>query len=138
MAIGASKLDKYDAQEIRRLTTLGYNDCEIARQYIPRKGQKISRMTVRDIRIGKRWNDETKSFVMKEDIKDLPVIETTVNGVVLRTELGWLQTRSLEKWFFLTYKDNQEVDGPPVSLMLKKPGKKQIMDFHNFFVQEYL
>jgi hypothetical protein len=136
--IGASKLNKEDALAIRRLVAKGHNDAQIAREFVSHNGSTISRIHVRDIRIGKKWNMDKHGFIMKDDLQDLPYLKTEVNGDVFETELGFLVTATKKKWFFLTLLNFQEVDGPPTSLLDRKPSKGEILAFHNSFVSHYL
>lgn len=136
--IGASKLNKYDVFKIKKLVKEGLNDCEIARQFIPESGEPVTREHIRAIRIGKRWNEVNHSFVMKDDLQDLPLLRTDINGFEIETQVGWLKTKTMEKWFFLTLVDNQEVDGPLGQLMDEKPSTREILQFHNQFVSMYL
>ena len=79
--IGASKLNKIDVLKIKKLVNDGLNDCEIARQFIPDSGEPVTREHIRAIRIGKRWNDVNHSFIMKDDLRDLPLLKTDINGI---------------------------------------------------------
>jgi len=136
--IGAKKLNKNDIVKIKRLIAEGINDYQIAREFIPESGQTVSREHIRNIRIGKRWNMEAHSFVMKNDLNDLTLLKTEINGMTFETQLGWLRTATMEKWFFLTLIDDVEVDGPTSYLMDQKPRKNEIFRFHNSFVASYL
>lgn len=62
MAIGASKLTKEDVINIKELISLGLKDKEIAEQF------NVSRTHVANIKLGYRWNDLKKSYVMKSEI----------------------------------------------------------------------
>jgi hypothetical protein len=136
--IGASKLNKTDVLKIKKLVKDGLNDCEIARQFIPESNEPVTREHIRAIRIGKRWNQVNHSFLMKEDLSDLPHLRTHINGVQIETQVGWLKTKTLEKWFFLTLVDDIEVDGPLDQLMDFKPSTREILQFHHQFVSMYL
>jgi hypothetical protein len=136
--IGAYKLNKNDILKIRNLISQGVNDYQIAREFISESGESVTREHIRAIRKGQRWNKDNRSFLMKDELSDLPVIKTEMNGRVFETQLGWLKTKDLEKWFFLTLMDDMEVDGPMGYLMDKKPLKKEILAFHNSFVSSYL
>lgn len=136
--IGASKLNKTDVLKIKKLVRDGLNDCEIARQFIPESNEPVTREHIRAIRIGKRWNQLNHSFLMKEDLSDLPHLRTHINGVQIETQVGWLKTKTLEKWFFLTLVDDIEVDGPLDQLMDFKPSTREILQFHHQFVSMYL
>ena len=136
--IGASKLNKIDVLKIKKLVNDGLNDCEIARQFIPDSGESVTREHIRAIRIGKRWNDVNHSFIMKDDLRDLPLLKTDINGIEIETQVGWLKTKTMEKWFFLTLVDDVEVDGPLDQLMDTKPSTREILQFHTQFVSMYL
>jgi hypothetical protein len=136
--IGASKLNKQDVIKIKKLVAQGLNDSEISRQFIPESGETVTSEHIRAIRRGRRWNDDKNSFIMKEDLNDLPSIKTDVNEMIIETQLGWLKTKTMERWFFLTLIDNQEVDGPSDHMMFEKPSKREILRFHNLFVSQYL
>ena len=136
--IGAGKLNKNDIVKLKKLFAENINDYQIAREFIPESGQSISREHIRNIRIGKRWNDDVRSFIMKEDLSDLLSFKTQFNDMVFETQLGWLKTKTYEKWFFLTLLDDKEVNGPTSTLMDKKPLKSKVLKFHNEFVQMYL
>lgn len=136
--IGAGKLNKNDIVKLKKLFAENINDYQIAREFIPESGQSISREHIRNIRIGKRWNDDVRSFIMKEDLSDLLSFKTQFNDMVFETQLGWLKTKTYEKWFFLTLLDDKEVNGPTTTLMDKKPLKSKVLKFHNEFVQMYL
>ena len=136
--IGASKPNKTDVLKIKKLARDGLNDCEIARQFIPESNEPVTREHIRAIRIGKRWNQVNHSFLMKEDLSDLPHLRTHINGVQIETQVGWLKTKTLEKWFFLTLVDDIEVDGPLDQLMDFKPSTREILQFHHQFVSMYL
>jgi len=136
--VGASKLNKHDAAKIRKLIAEGNNDCKISREFIAESGHSVSREHIRSIRIGERWNADMHSFVMKEDLSDLPLLSTDLQGMVFVTQLGWLKTKKLEKWFYLTLINDEEVNGPSTYLMDRKPLKHEILHFHNSFVEMYL
>lgn len=136
--IGAGKLNKNDIVKLKKLFAENINDYQIAREFIPESGQSISREHIRNIRIGKRWNDDVRSFIMKEDLSDLLSFKTQFNDMVFETQLGWLKTKTYEKWFFLTLLDDKEVNGPTTTLMDKKPLKSKVLKFHNEFVSMYL
>lgn len=136
--VGASKLNKNDVQKIRHLFTQGLNDCEIARQFIPESGQQVSREHIQRIRHGHRWNLEKNSFIMKDHLNDLPVLKTQIGEYQIETQVGWLKTKTLERWFFLTLVNDIEVNGPYGHLMEKKPSKGKILRFHNQFISMYL
>jgi hypothetical protein len=136
--IGATKLNKNDIVRLKKLFAQDITDYQIAREFIPESGQTVSREHIRNIRIGKRWNDEERSFVMKEDLSDLLSVKTELNKMVFETQLGWLKTKSYEKWFLLTLLDDIEVNGPTTHLMDRKPLTCDILNFHNEFVAMYL
>jgi hypothetical protein len=136
--IGAKKLNKQDAAKIRKLVAQGLNDAQIARQFISENGSSVSREHIRSIRVGDRWNEKRHSFVMKEDLNDLPMLKTEMNGMVFETQVGWLKTKTLDKWFLWTLINDEEVDGPMTFLMDEKPSMKDILQFHKEFVSIYL
>ena len=61
--IGAHKLTQEMVLEIKELfLTTKYSDGKIGKMY------GVSREHINKIRNGRRWNDETRSFIMKEGV----------------------------------------------------------------------
>lgn len=136
--IGASKLNKQDVLNIKKLIQQGLNDCHISRVFVSENGHKVSREHILQIRKGNRWNTQKHSFLMKEDLLNLPHIITMVGNDIYETQLGWLKTKTMERWFILTVVNDVEVDGPSTSLLTQKPSTEDLMTFHQDFIKMYL
>lgn len=137
--IGASKLNRKDVERIHELIKEGNNDYKIAREFVSESGQKVSREHILCIRHGKRWNSVKRSFMMKDEIEeDFPTVITLVGNDIFETQVGRVQTKTMDKWFFLTLINDNEVDGPEVCLTDKKPLRDDILTFHQKFIRSYL
>jgi len=62
--VGASKLTSDDVKKIKELLSLGVKISEISKNF------KVSTSHITNIKNGLRWNDNKKSFIMKDDIPE--------------------------------------------------------------------
>jgi len=62
--IGSSKLNREDVKVIRELLTLGKTHQSIGDMF------GVSREHITAIANNRRWNDQTRSFIMKEDLTE--------------------------------------------------------------------
>jgi hypothetical protein len=69
--IGASKINEVDdLPKLRELINQEPNNHRVAETFKTSKGQQISPEMVRAVRKGKRWNTDTRSFLMKTEMQE--------------------------------------------------------------------
>jgi hypothetical protein len=96
--IGASKLDEQKVQEIKRLfATTMLCDGDIAEMY------GVSREMINQIRSGKKWNDEKRSFVMKDQMKSYTKTITIVRGNQYSSQISPVETTQGRLFIVLHY-----------------------------------
>jgi len=96
--IGASKLTEQQVQEIKRLfATTMLCDGDIADMY------KVSRELINLIRSGKRWNDNKRSFVMKDAIKRYTKTTTIIGGNHYSSQITPVETTQGRLFIILHY-----------------------------------
>ena len=101
--IGAYKLTEEDVIEMKHLfNTTHLSDREIAKLY------NVSRQHISRIRNGKRWNDEIRSFTMKDSVRPIQypqnnieiIFDTTIQRPVPKKKTFFQRTcRSLALFF---------------------------------------
>lgn len=69
--VGAWKIDENtdDLQRLRHMFEIGLNNTQIAKIYRTRSGHTLSRPYIKEIRSGKKWNPDKRSFLMKTEIQ---------------------------------------------------------------------
>jgi hypothetical protein len=133
---GASKLNEQEVDKILEMVSLGMNDCQVARLYKTPTNQTISRVHVRQIRIGKRWNAERRSFIHKDELLNSPSIETEINGNRLKTEIAILMLKSSTRYLILTSLNDELIDGE-VNYTETKPTIEDLIETHISLMNEH-
>ena len=84
MAIGASKLTEDDVKIIKDLLSRGMTHRTIGEIF------GVSRQLITSINNGKRWNEETKSFIMKRsnDYRQFTDQPKTIKSITIRYNDG--------------------------------------------------
>ncbi len=96
--IGASKLTEQQVQEIKRLfATTMLCDGDIAEMY------NVSREMINLIRNGKRWNDEERSFTMKDTIKRYTKTITLIGGKKYSSQITPVETTQGRLFIIIHY-----------------------------------
>lgn len=96
--IGASKLTEENVIEIKRLfRETDLNNQQIADMF------GVSRPHISHIRTGRKWNDNTRSFTMKKELKRYTRTITIINGVRYSTGISPLQTINGDKYAIVHY-----------------------------------
>lgn len=134
--IGSSKINEQtdDLQRLQELFDLGLNNAEISRIYKTNSGHSISRIHVSEIRRGKRWNQSTRSFLMKHELENQDTIETVIDGEHYKTCIAQIITDNrIYHIYFTSINSFPTFYGNP-SLMVEKPTRMDLMKFHNQFV----
>ena len=134
--IGSSKINEQtdDLQRLQELFDLGLNNSEIARIYKTNSGQSISRIHVSEIRRGKRWNINTRSFLMKHELENQDTIETVIGGDHFKTCIAQIITDNRIYHIYFTSINSFPTFYSNPSLMVEKPLRTDLMKFHNQFV----
>ncbi len=100
--IGASKLTEQQVQEIKRLfATTMLCDGDIAEMY------NVSRIMINQIRNGKRWNEEERSFTMKDTIKRYTRTITIIRGNQYSSQISPVETTQGRLFIVLHYIGNE-------------------------------
>lgn len=128
--IGAYKLNEQQVQEIKRLfATTMLCDADIAEMY------EVSRELINLIRNGKRWNDETRSFTMKEQIKRYTKTITIVRGNQYSSQITPVETTQGRLFIILHY-IGDEVFYETSRIFTTEPNYEVFKDEHNNFIKK--
>lgn len=130
--VGASKINNTtnDLDRLYELFDLGLNNSEIARVYRTNSGASLSRIHISSIRRGKRWNLDTRSFIMKDELLNQDTITTTYKGKVIKTCISQLITDGEMYYVYTTYMDGKPSMHVETSLMVRKPSNKDLIQYH--------
>jgi len=134
--IGASKID-YESDDLQRLFAMinaGMNDSQIHREYRTNSNETISREHISKIRKRERWNMTNRSFIMKQELQDLPMIKTLYNGHSFKSEVAVLYSKSKEMYVFLDYIDDQLQYGGTLHFKPESPSIDEISVHHKNFI----
>ena len=134
---GASKLNEKEVDKILDMVSLGFNDAQIHRMYKTPKNETISREHIRSIRIGKRWNAQSRSFIHKQELQATPIMITDFQGNILKTELAILMLKSGTHYVVLTMLDDELIDATLTELNQVKPTDQDLIDYHLKAINEY-
>ena len=128
--IGASKLNDQQVQEIKRLfATTMLCDGDIAEMY------EVSRELINQIRSGKRWNDEKRSFTMKDQIKRYTKTITIVRGNRYSSQINPVETTEGRLFIILHY-IGDEVFHETSKVFTTEPDYEVFKDEHNNFIRK--
>jgi hypothetical protein len=128
--IGAHKLNEQQVQEIKRLfATTMLCDADIAEMY------NVSRELINLIRNGKRWNDETRSFTMKEQIKGYTKTITIVRGSQYSSQITPVETTQGRLFIILHY-IGDEVFHETSRIFLIEPDYEVFKEEHYKFIKK--
>ena len=134
--IGSSKINEQtdDLERLHELFEMGLNNSEIARIYKTNSGESISRVHISEIRRGKRWNQGTRSFLMKYELENQDTIETIIGGDYYKTCIAQIVTDNrIYHIYFTSINSNPTFNGSG-RLMVQKPLKSELFEFHNNWV----
>lgn len=127
--IGASKLKDHQVQEIKRLfATTMLCDGDIGEMY------GVSRELINLIRNGKRWNDEERSFTMKDEIKRYTKTITKIYGNEHASQINPLETTAGRKYIIIHYL-NDEVFHEPSRIYQDEPTYDDLREQHDRFIR---
>jgi hypothetical protein len=128
--IGASKLNDQKVMEIKRLfATTMLCDGDIAEMY------EVSRELINQIRSGKRWNDEKRSFTMKDQIKRYTKTITIVRGNRYSSQINPVETTEGRLFIILHY-IGDELFHEPSRIFTTEPDYEVFKDEHNNFIRK--
>jgi hypothetical protein len=128
--IGASKLTEQQVQEIKRLfATTMLCDGDIAEMY------GVSREFINLIRNGKRWNDEERSFVMKDDIKRYTNTTTIIDGKSYSSQISPVETTQGRLFIILHY-IGDEVFYETSRVFTNEPSYEEFRTEHDKFIKK--
>lgn len=130
--IGSSKINETtnDLERLQDLFDLGLTNSEISRVYRTNSGESLSRIHISSIRRGKRWNKETRSFLMKHELETNDVIETTIDGDTIKSMISPLITDTTIYYVYLTYINFIPTININTSFMVEKPCKTDLFEYH--------
>jgi hypothetical protein len=129
--VGASKLNEQQVQEIKRLfATTMLCDEDIADMY------GVSRPFINLIRNGKRWNEEERSFVMKDDIKRYTGTNTIIGDNHHSSQITPVETTTGRLFIILHY-INDEVFHEPSRVFNNEPDYYTLREHHDLFVKRF-
>ena len=86
--IGAHKIDDTtdDLERLQEFFDRGLNNSQIQREYRTNTGEQISRVHISQIRRGRRWNQELRSFLMKNELDNpLPCFPVPIKPKLMRS-----------------------------------------------------
>lgn len=130
--IGARKIDDQtdDLKRLYDLFDLGLNNSQIERIYTTNSGESLSRTHISQIRRGGRWNINTRSFLMKNEIESVDKIESVIDGVKIKTVIGQVISDSQIYHIYLTYVDGKLSFDTQTSLVERKPSRFDLIHYH--------
>jgi hypothetical protein len=137
--IGSSKIDNNtdDLDRLQELFNEGLNNTQIAKDYRTNSGKQISRIHVSQIRRGKRWNINMRSFLMKNELENQNTINSIFFGEVITTSIAQVITNKDIYHIYFTSVNDKPIFNNGGSLMLNKPTRTDLITFHAKFVNEY-
>ena len=146
---GASKLTRKDSERIRELASQGWSDYKIAREFVSELGHQVSRVHIGAVRRKQRWNDDVRSYLMKEDLTQLPQLVTLYEDgektVCINTQIGKVFIPNPEcnfgleeKYLILHYKDNQIIHDRLLDISDEIPSQTELMEIHRVIIGEYV
>ena len=128
--IGAHKLQEQQVQEIKRLfATTMLCDGDIAEMY------GVSRTLIQMIRNGKRWNDEERSFSMKDQIKRYTKTTTIVDGNYYSSQISPVETTEGRLFIILHY-IGDDVFHEPSRVFTNEPTYNDFRIEHDNFIRK--
>ena len=128
--IGSSKLNEQKVMEIKRLfATTMLCDGDIAEMY------GVSRTLIQMIRNGKRWNDEERSFSMKDEIKRYTKTITIVRGNQYSSQINPVETTQGRLFIVLHYIGN-EVFHETSRVFTEEPDYETFKEEHYKFIKK--
>ena len=130
--IGSSKINDTtnDLERLQDLFDLGLNNTEISRIYRTNSGESISRIHVSQIRRGKRWNIDNRSFIMKHELGTQDTIETIVSDFTYKTVISPVLTDTDIFYIYLTYINSTPNIDTNTTLMVNKPTRSDLIEYH--------
>ena len=128
--IGAHKLQEQQVQEIKRLfATTMLCDGDIAEMY------GVSRTLIQMIRNGKRWNDEERTFSMKDQIKRYTNTTTIIGGIHYSSQISPVETTEGRLFIILHY-IGKEVFHEPSRVFQDEPTYNDFRIEHDNFIRK--
>lgn len=137
--IGASKINQEtdDLDRLFEMYNLGLNNAEISRIYRTNSGKTLSRIHISQIRRGQRWNINNRSFLMKVELDKQDSIKTSFNGNIIKSIISQVITDTEIYHLYLTYVNDKPMIDSGTSLMINKPTRNDLIEFHIKLVNEY-
>jgi hypothetical protein len=137
--IGSSKIDNNtdDLDRLQELFNEGLNNTQIAKDYRTNSGKQISRIHVSQIRRGKRWNINMRSFLMKNELENQNTIHSIFFGEIISTSIAQVITNKDIYHIYFTSVNDKPIFNNGGSLMMNKPTRTDLITFHAKFVNEY-
>lgn len=134
--IGASKINQEsdDLIRLQEMFDLGLNNSEIHRIYRTNGGHQLSRIHISSIRRNKRWNSDTRSFLMKSELGGTFVVTTELENTIYKTVIGVIMTDTSKLYIYLTYKNEILQSGNTSYPMTIQPTTEDLMRFHNDWI----
>lgn len=134
--IGSSKINEQtgDLERLRELFDQGLNNSQISRVYRTSSGESISRTHVSQIRRGIKWNPVNRSFLMKYELNNPDVVETSIGPLVYKTCISPVITDTLIYYVYFTSVNSIPTFDINTCLMKEKPTRNDLIKFHNQFV----
>lgn len=131
--VGASKINQQtdDLERLNEMFDAGLNNSQIARIYKTNSGESISRIHISQIRRGQRWNQSTRSFLMKDEIDVMNPIITELDGDIYQTSVGMVFLQGGEYYIYIHYKNGSVVNIHTLSQIQFKPTRSEILSYHN-------
>jgi len=137
--VGASKINQLtdDLERLQSFFDEGFNNTQIQKLYRTNSGHSLSRIHISSIRRGTRWNINKRSFIMKSEIEDQRYIETTFNNNIYKTVISSVITDTDIYYAYFCFIDNKPVLMDNITLMLNKPNRNDLLDYHVKFLDVY-
>lgn len=136
--VGASKINNTtdDLERLQILFDMGLSNSEISRTYRTNSGESLSRIHISQIRRGRRWNANTRSFLMKNELEVTDSIKTSLDGVIIKTIISQVITDTQIYHIFVSYYNANVMMNIGCPLMINKPTRNELIEYHLNLVNE--
>lgn len=137
--VGASKINHEtdDLDRLYEMFDMDLNNSHISRIYRTNSGKSLSRIHISQIRRGQRWNINNRSFLMKVELDKQDSIKTSFSGNIIKSIISQVITDTEIYHIYLTYVNDKPMFDSGTSLMINKPTRNDLIEFHIKFVNGY-
>lgn len=137
--VGASKINPQtdDLKRLYELFDLGITNAAISRIYKTNSGKTLSRIHISDIRRGKTWNSDIRSFLMKYELGNDNTIKTEYKNVTYTSTLSKVISGTDVFHIYLTCVDGKPIFSSDITPISKQPRITDLIEYHTNFINEF-